>query len=92
MLELIAAKIKFLLIAALVFAAADALAADKPKVPAKEKRVYLQFENQLVQGENDKPGGDLIFNRNQATFKKLIKIREDFIPEVKGGKGDFGGE
>ena len=56
-----------------------------------KKRVYLQFDDELVAGKYDSPAMDYIFIKKQANFKKLLKLRENFIPEVKKGKRDFSG-
>lgn len=60
-------------------------------VLAKEKakkNVVLDFDNELITGANDKPDLFFIFQKKQFKFKKLIKLREDFIPEMKNTLGD----
>ena len=77
------------LIAALALAAfvlggatfATAQTGDAPKVKYKKKTVY-DFEDDLVEGELQRPDGEFIDTRRKARHSSLIKIREDFIPEM----------
>lgn len=48
----------------------------------KGKRTTVDFEDQLVQGEVKKPELFYLLQKKQFNFGKLIKLRENFIPEM----------
>lgn len=52
-----------------------------PDVTYKKKTVY-DFEDDLVEGELQRPDGENIMTRTKAKHSSLIKIRENFIPEM----------
>ena len=54
---------------------------DAPKVSYKKKTVY-DFDDDLVEGELQRPDGEYIDTRRKAKHSSLIKIRENFIPEM----------
>ena len=54
----------------------------------KKKNAVLNFEDELITGESDKPELFFIFQKKQFNFKKLIKLRENFLPEMKNTSGD----
>lgn len=96
MLESIAVRNKFkLLLVAILFLPFLALAKDQPgktAVPsADKKKIFIQFDNELVDGQRENPGVDYLFNRKEANYKKMMKLRENFLTEVKKGKRDFSG-
>ncbi len=46
------------------------------------KRTNVDFEDQLVSGEVKKPELFYLLQKKQFNFGKLIKLRENFIPEM----------
>ena len=56
----------------------NAFAADAPK----QKRTNVDFEDQLIQGDVQKPELFYLLQKKQFNFGKLIKLRENFIPEM----------
>ena len=72
-----------------------ALAQDKAKAPAaaapagggdenttyKAKTVY-DFEDDMVEGDLQRPDGELINGLKKTEHSSLIEIRKDFIPEM----------
>ena len=56
----------------------------------RNKKVNIGFDDELVKGRVNNPEVDYLFARKQFNFKKLIKLREDFIPEVQKGKVEYG--
>jgi hypothetical protein len=52
-----------------------------PQVQFKKKTVY-DFDDDLVEGELQRPEGEYIDTRRKAKHSSLIKIRENFIPEM----------
>jgi hypothetical protein len=76
--------IAILVVSCFVFATGLALAqeaAPAPDVTYKKKTVY-DFDDDLVEGELQRPDGEYIDTRRKAKHSSLIKIRENFIPEM----------
>ena len=48
-----------------------------------KKRTNINFEDQLIRGEVQKPELFYIMQKKQFNFGRLIKLRENFIPEMK---------
>lgn len=48
----------------------------------KLRRTKIDFEDQLIQGEVKKPELFYLLQKKQFNFGKLIKLRENFIPEM----------
>ena len=66
------------------FAWAQAAAAgqgEAPDIKYRKKTVY-DFDDDLVEGELQRPDGEFIDTRRTAKHSSLIKIRKDFIPEM----------
>lgn len=51
------------------------------QVTYKQKTVY-DFDDDLVEGDLVRPDGELVDTRRSAKHSSLIKIRENFIPEM----------
>ena len=53
-------------------------------VQAKEgKRTTVNFEDQLIKGKNQKPDVLTIFKRKNLNHKRLIRLREHFLEEMR---------
>jgi hypothetical protein len=52
-----------------------------PDVKYKKKTVY-DFDDDVVEGELMRPDGEYIDTQRKAKHSSLIKIRENFIPEM----------
>lgn len=50
---------------------------------ARERRTSLNFEDELVEGSTQKPELFYLFQKKNFNYGKLIKLRENFIPEMK---------
>lgn len=48
-----------------------------------KKRTTIDFEDELIQGEVKKPELFHILQKKQFNFKRLIKLRNDFLPEMR---------
>jgi hypothetical protein len=57
----------------------------------KQKKINVKFGDEFVKGQEEHPSAEYMFERKQFNFKKMIQLRENFIPEVEKGKDDFGG-
>jgi hypothetical protein len=71
-------KFIFILITALSLSSA----AQDSKSGASKKTTSINFEDELVEGEVKKPELMYLLQKKQFNFKKLIKLRENFIPEM----------
>ncbi len=60
----------------------SASAEDNGKKP-KERRATLNFEDELVEGSSQKPDMFYLFQKKNFNYRRLIKLRENFIPEMR---------
>jgi hypothetical protein len=49
--------------------------------PAKKQT--LNFEDELIEGNVSKPDLFYIFQKKNFNYKRLIKLRENFLPEMR---------
>ncbi|MBJ6762900.1 hypothetical protein DRW03_29465 [Corallococcus sp. H22C18031201] len=47
------------------------------------KKTVIDFTDVAVEGELTKPEGSYLLNRKQTDFQSLIKVRENFDPEMQ---------
>ena len=55
----------------------------------KGKEHTLSFEDELVEGANAKPELFYLFQKKKFHYKRLIKVRENFLPEMKKTSEDL---
>lgn len=55
----------------------------------KEKKKTLNFEDELVEGSTQKPELFYLFQKKNFNYKRLIKLRENFLPEMKQTSEDL---
>lgn len=55
----------------------------RPKSVVKERRTTLTFEDELVEGNSQKPDLFYLFQRKNFNYNRLIKLRENFLPEMR---------
>ncbi len=53
-------------------------------------RIKLQFDEDLVKGNAENTELNFIQTRKENSFKKMIKIRENFIPEIESSASELG--
>lgn len=63
--------------------------ARKPNADAKEKKKTLSFEDELVEGATQKPELFYLFQKKNFNYKRLIKLRENFLPEMRKTSEDL---
>lgn len=51
--------------------------------PKKERTTTLNFEDELVEGSTQKPELFYLFQKKNFNYKRLIKLRENFLPEMR---------
>ncbi|WP_374029727.1 hypothetical protein [Bdellovibrio bacteriovorus] len=49
----------------------------------KERKATLSFEDELVEGSTQKPELFYLFQKKNFNYKRLIKLRENFLPEMR---------
>ena len=47
------------------------------------KRTVIDFNDVTVEGELTKPEGSYVLERNRTRFPSLIRLRDDFNPELQ---------
>lgn len=62
-------------------------AADKPK---GKRQTVINFEDELIEGDVKKPELMYLLQRKQFNFKRLIKLRENFLPEMRSSGEELG--
>ncbi|AHZ86890.1 hypothetical protein AB1A81_03825 [Bdellovibrio bacteriovorus] len=48
-----------------------------------KKKATLNFEDELVEGSTQKPELFYLFQKKNFNYKRLIKLRENFLPEMR---------
>lgn len=56
---------------------------EKSASPVHERRATLNFEDELVEGATQKPELFYLFQKKNFNYGRLIKLRENFIPEMR---------
>ncbi|GAB4294889.1 MAG: hypothetical protein Kow0090_09710 [Myxococcota bacterium] len=64
------------------FASAQEMGGGEGGEVVYKKRTVIDFSDVTIEGELTKPQGSYISTRRSSRFNKLIKIRENFIPEM----------
>ncbi|MBC7467125.1 MAG: hypothetical protein H7256_14140 [Bdellovibrio sp.] len=54
-----------------------------------EKKQTLNFEDELVEGSAQKPELFYLFQKKNVNYKRLIKLRENFLPEMRRTSEDI---
>jgi hypothetical protein len=47
------------------------------------KRTVINFDDELVEGDVSKPELSYLLQKKQFNFGRLIKLRENFLPEMR---------
>ena len=56
---------------------------------AKERRATISFEDELVEGGTQKPELFYLFQKKNFNYGKLIKLRENLLPEMRRSAEDI---
>ncbi|MGZ3794920.1 MAG: hypothetical protein ACXVB1_01055 [Pseudobdellovibrionaceae bacterium] len=71
-------------------APAPAPSSGAPKSRSKGTRTQkLNFEDELVEGGTQKPELFYLFQKKNFNYKRLIKLRQNFIPEMRKTSEDI---
>ena len=68
--------------------------APSAQAPVAEKNTQdkvqsLNFEDELVEGTAQKPEFFYLFQKKNFNYKRLIRLRENFIPEMRRSSEDI---
>lgn len=72
--------LKFIMIFTALGLSSASLAQDSKR--GDKKTTSINFEDELVEGEVKKPELLYLLQKKQFNFKRLIKLRENFLPEM----------
>jgi len=86
MMPLRSFKIFFTLIL-VIFAESNHCLADNSAKKEPRKQT-ITFEDELVEGSTQKPDLFYLFQKKNFNFKRMMKLRNDFIPEMKRSTED----
>jgi hypothetical protein len=82
MIPVVALVLQGTLVIASSARAQDKVVHEDDKVVFKKKTV-IDFNDVTLEGDLTKPEGSYILNRRKAKFGSLIKLRENFEPELQ---------
>lgn len=77
----------FALIVAFAFMMPSFAEAQDAKKPPR--KATLNFEDELVEGGTQKPELFYLFQKKNFNYKRLIKLRENFLPEMRKTSEDI---
>ncbi|MES2855105.1 MAG: hypothetical protein V4692_04540 [Bdellovibrionota bacterium] len=64
----------------------------KTTTSSQNKRTTVNFEDQLVEGQTQKPELFYLLQQRNNNFKRLIKLRENFLPEMRKTSEEMNGK
>jgi hypothetical protein len=76
-------------ILSLVLFSSVAIAQEKNS-KSSSKKTTVNFEDQLVEGQTQKPELFYLLQQRNNNFKRLIRLRENFLPEMRKTSEDVG--
>lgn len=59
------------------------------KTGKRKKRVRIDFEDELLEGNVSNPNIFHLFHKKQISYDRLIKMRKDFLPEMRRTGGEL---
>ena len=59
------------------------VSAQAQKKKSENKRQSIDFEDELIEGEVKKPELFYLLQKKQFNFRRLIKLRQNFLPEME---------
>lgn len=68
---------------ALGLASSGAFAQAKAAKVEYKKKTIIDFNDVTLEGELTKPEGSYLLNRKKTKFSSLIKLRDNFMPELQ---------
>ena len=77
------AAITALLFSTLAHAQESSVSSPQNMESLPEKKQSINFEDELIEGTAQKPEFFYLFQKKNFNYKRLIKLRENFLPEMK---------
>lgn len=65
------------------FAFAEEKVIQEPDKTVYRKKTVVDFTDVAVEGELTKPDGSYTLSRKKAQFSSLVKVRDNFVPELR---------
>ncbi len=59
------------------------------KADSKGKRTTIDFEDELIEGQTQKPDLSYLLQKRDFNYKRMIKLRENFLPEMRKTSEDM---
>lgn len=75
--------IRFGILILVVLFSSDLFAQNK-----RNKRTTINFEDQLIEGSSQTPDLFFLMQKGDFDFSRLIKLRENFLPEMRRSAGE----
>ncbi len=76
-------RLVFAALAAAMLVTPVALAQEGGEKVVYKKRTVIDFNDVTLEGELTKPEGSYLLNRKKTKFSSLIKLRDNFLPELQ---------
>jgi hypothetical protein len=67
----------------LILSLPSAFAQSKAGAHQPAKRTSVNFEDQLIEGQTQKPELFYLLQQRNNNYKRLIRLRENFLPEMR---------
>ncbi len=86
-------QLKFFILSmfvAVAFGAAASGQSSAQKASDKTRTQSINFEDELIQGNVQKPNLFYLMQRRDFNFKRLIELRSNFLPEMNQTAQDIG--
>ena len=74
---------RFIILFFVVFVLSMTVFAQTGKKEKPKKRTTINFEDQLIKGEKQMPDLLYMLQKKKFNYKRLIRLRDDFIPEME---------
>ncbi len=69
----------------------SSVAAGQTPTSTDKRKTVLSFEDELIQGDVSSPDLFVILKNKNINFGRLLKLRKDFIPEMRQTREDVHG-
>lgn len=53
------------------------------------KKTTINFEDQLIEGQSKNPDLLILLKKKKFNYKKLIRLRENFLPEMRKSSNEI---
>jgi hypothetical protein len=64
-------------------ALAQSKVVQEPDRTVYRKKTVIDFSDVAVEGELAKPEGSYVLDRRRTSFRSLVKVRDNFVPELQ---------